>query len=650
MRKPPRIRLLDALAAAAVLFAFGAQALRADVVLTDKQQIQRQQSKLEKKTGRRARPGSIPVGSPTAAGRATAMGLTGTVDLVDSSGLEWFLNTDVTYTTSSSASGAMSDATYTTSVQATTSSGSSTWTTLSDAFDGYNSLAINFVGHTGPAFVGDPFIIFNQNGPPTADPDAGGREYVFATQYAYPNTSQAVGPAPDGGLAMWRKVYVPSGDSFARWLNFFRNDTGEPIAVTVVTCNNLGSDSWTTIFGSSDGDRTAALSDTWVGTMEDYDFPEGALPWPGPMARWMKRADFGWSSDPRLAHVMQGTGNLPVPLADISFSEGDDNPYWAYVMTIPAGETYCIMNFAVAQPSKAAAAAKAVELVGLPEGAVEFMSDAEKAQVKNFLFGAEQTLYWVSIKSNGGGSTDPQGAFQVPAGANLSVKAYPDTGWRFQSWTGVATGTANPIVFTVDRDCKLFANFVNAPPAVQITNPAEGQGLSGTVPVAATASDDTGVAKVEFYADGALQFTDAGAPYGFDWDVTGLEAGSHTLKAVAYDTGGLTGSHQITVFVANVTLAMSGSRLSEQAWAVVREYAKLNITVTGTGTGTVQKYILYRKSGSGGFAAIKEMTPAEVGTSLVYYDKYLAKGVSYTYKLVAVVGGAEMAVSNEVTL
>jgi len=39
-----------------------------------------------------------------------------------------------------------------------------------------------------------------------------------------------------------------------------------------------------------------------------------------------------------------------------------------------------------------------------------------------------------------------------------------------------------------------------------------------------------------------------------------------------------------------------------------------------------------------------------VGTSLVYYDKYLAKGVGYTYKLVAVIGGAELAVSNEVAL
>lgn len=642
-------KLLGALAASAVLFAFGAQALRADVVLTDKQQIQRQQSKLEKKTGHRARAGSTRVGTPTATGRTVPLGLTGTNDLIDASGLEWYLNTDVTYTTSSSASGAMSEASYTTSVQATTSSGSSTWTTLSDAFDGYNALAINFVGHTGPATTGDPFIIFNQNGPPTIDPDSGGREYLFNTQYAFADTSTP-GPSPDGGLAMWRKVYVPSDDSFARWLNFFRNDTAEPITVTMVTSNNLGSDSSTVIYGSSDGDKTASLTDTWVGTMQDYSSGGGLTPWSGPMARWMRQAHEGWSPDPRLAHVLQGTGNLPVPLADVYVADSDDNPYWAYTMTIPAGETYCIMNFAAAQPSMAAAAAKAVELVGLPEGAVKFMSDAEKSQVKNFIFGGEQTLYWVSIKSNGSGSTDPQGAFQVPAGTNLSVKAYPETGWRFQSWTGIATGTANPVTFTVDRDCKLFANFVNAPPTVQITNPLEGQGLSGTVPVAATASDDTGVAKVEFYSDGTLKGTDAAAPYTYDWDVTGLAAGAHALKAVAYDTGGLTGSHQITVYVANVTLAMAGSRMSEQAWAVVREYARLNITVTGTGTGAVQKYILYRKSGSGGFAAIKELTAAEVGTSLVYYDKYLAKGVSYVYKLVAVIGGAELAASNEVAL
>ncbi|GEM_PF-1847197 len=649
MRELRVSRCLGTLAAAAALFAFGAQALRADVVLTDKQQIQRQQSKLEKKTGHRSRPGSTRVGLSTAPGRVVPLGTSGNAYLIDASGLEWFLNTDITYTTSSSASGAMSDATYTTSVQATTSSGSSTWTTLSDAFDGYNALAVNFVGHTGPATTGDPFIIFNQNGPPTIDPDSGGREYLFNTQNAFANTTTP-GPAPGGGLAMWRKVYVPSDDSFARWLNFFRNDTAEPITVTMVTSNNLGSDTYTIIFGSSDGDKTASLTDTWVGTMQDYNSGGGLAPWSGPMARWLRPTDSGWSPDPRLAHVMQGTGNLPVPLADVLFEDDENNPYWAYTMTIPAGETYCIMNFAVAQPSKAAAAAKAVELVGLPEGAVKFMSDAEKSQVKNFLLGNEQTLYWISIKSNGSGSTDPQGAFQVPAGTNLSVKAYPDTGWRFQSWTGIATGASNPVTFTVDRDYKLFANFVNAPPTVQITSPLEGQGLSGTVPVTATAADDTGVAKVEFYVDGALKAADAAAPYAFDWDITGLAAGAHLLKAVAYDAGGLTGSHQITVYVANVTLALAGSRMSEQAWAVVREYARLAITVTGTGTGAVQKYILYRKSGSAGFAAIKELTAAEVGTSLVYYDKYLAKGVGYTYKLVAVIGGAELAVSNEVAL
>ncbi len=73
------------------------------------------------------------------------------------------------------------------------------------------------------------------------------------------------------------------------------------------------------------------------------------------------------------------------------------------------------------------------------------------------------------------------------------------------------------------------------PPTVSITAPLNGATVSGTVSVTATASDNVGVTKVEFYLDGALQFTDTTSPYSWSWDSTTATNASHSLTAKAYD-------------------------------------------------------------------------------------------------------------------
>jgi hypothetical protein len=91
------------------------------------------------------------------------------------------------------------------------------------------------------------------------------------------------------------------------------------------------------------------------------------------------------------------------------------------------------------------------------------------------------------------------------------------------------------------------------PPTAAITSPAGGATVSGTVSVSATASDDVGVAGVQFLADGsAIGPEDTAAPYSVAWDTTRVANGSHTLTAVARDGSGNTGtSTPVTVSVAN---------------------------------------------------------------------------------------------------
>ena len=89
--------------------------------------------------------------------------------------------------------------------------------------------------------------------------------------------------------------------------------------------------------------------------------------------------------------------------------------------------------------------------------------------------------------------------------------------------------------------------------AVSITSPAAGASLSGTTTIEASASADKGVSKVEFYVDGTLKGTDTSSPYNQALDTTALTNGSHTLKAIAYDTTANTAEHQINVTVTNGT-------------------------------------------------------------------------------------------------
>ena len=73
----------------------------------------------------------------------------GSVELSGANGLIWYLNDDITSSTSSSASGAMSEASFTTPIPVTTEAGGTSVTTLEDAFDGYNTLCIDVNGETG---------------------------------------------------------------------------------------------------------------------------------------------------------------------------------------------------------------------------------------------------------------------------------------------------------------------------------------------------------------------------------------------------------------------------------------------------------------------------------------------------------------------
>jgi Bacterial Ig domain len=97
-------------------------------------------------------------------------------------------------------------------------------------------------------------------------------------------------------------------------------------------------------------------------------------------------------------------------------------------------------------------------------------------------------------------------------------------------------------------------------PATSITAPANGATVSGTVSVTASASDNVGVTKVEFWLDGALRSTDTASPYSWSWDTTAFANSAHSLVSKAYDAAGNIGtSSTVTVTVSNTATQLLGN-------------------------------------------------------------------------------------------
>src|SRR3984885_5449714 len=142
------------------------------------------------------------------------------------------------------------------------------------------------------------------------------------------------------------------------------------------------------------------------------------------------------------------------------------------------------------------------------------------------------------------------------------------------------------------------------PPTILITSPTPSATVSGTVGVTATASDNTGIASVQFQVDGVnTGAQEAAAPYGISWDTTKVANGVHKLDAIAKDAAGnATTSATVSVTVSNA--------------------AAQNFSISGTVTGPAESGTTVTLSG----AAVAATTTSATGA---YSFAGLAKG-NYT--------------------
>ncbi|HET7176803.1 MAG TPA: Ig-like domain-containing protein [Gammaproteobacteria bacterium] len=203
--------------------------------------------------------------------------------------------------------------------------------------------------------------------------------------------------------------------------------------------------------------------------------------------------------------------------------------------------------------------------------------------------------------------------------------------------SGGNTATAAAVTVTVLND--------TSPPTVSITAPANGATVSGSVAVSASASDaDGSITGVQFRLDGAdLGAKQTASPYSITWDTSTATNGSHTLTAVATDSGGNSSTAgAVTVTVSNGTLS-----------PVVTLTTPANgATVSGTAT------VSANASESGGSIASVQfrLDGANLGTAdttapySVSWNTTTATNGSHTLTAVATDAGGHSTTSSAVTV
>jgi thermitase len=140
----------------------------------------------------------------------------------------------------------------------------------------------------------------------------------------------------------------------------------------------------------------------------------------------------------------------------------------------------------------------------------------------------------------------------VPATFSWNTTNYPNGLYTLQAIaydTAGNAGTSAVVSVTVQNSLP-----DTTAPTVSILAPASGGTVAGQVAVKATAGDNVGVVKTEWYLNSIWMSSSSSASPTFPWNTTNYANGSYTLQAKAYDAAGNVGtSGSINVSVLNIT-------------------------------------------------------------------------------------------------
>jgi hypothetical protein len=197
------------------------------------------------------------------------------------------------------------------------------------------------------------------------------------------------------------------------------------------------------------------------------------------------------------------------------------------------------------------------------------------------------------------------GSFRTNSGAIADMDgdgflelAWVDASFNLNLWdlTSTASGTLPWPMFQHDaqhtgRQPTIVVSPDVLPPTVSLTQPANNAVVSGTIQVSATANDNVGIAKVEFYRGSSkLLGTATNVPYVISWDTGTGEDGKRALTAVAHDmAGNKTTSGAVSVTIDNNAPKVTITKPANNAF--VSRGATVTITVTASDAGSGVAYV-----------------------------------------------------------
>lgn len=134
-------------------------------------------------------------------------------------------------------------------------------------------------------------------------------------------------------------------------------------------------------------------------------------------------------------------------------------------------------------------------------------------------------------------------------------------------------GNALPLLGYADRTAGTIPpspTTDTTPPTASITNPAGGATVSGSVTITATASDNVGVTKVEFFSDLVKLGEDLIAPFSVVWNTLPASNGAHSLTAKVTDTSNnQTTSGAVSVNVSNAIVPAGGANIFQKRFVLL---------------------------------------------------------------------------------
>ena len=230
---------------------------------------------------------------------------------------------------------------------------------------------------------------------------------------------------------------------------------------------------------------------------------------------------------------------------------------------------------------------------------------------------AANTWTWVDYQN---GNTTSKVAMNLSAGSHTLKAIGREPNVKFDRILLAADQNCLPTGF--GNNCMVAADTTK--PITTITMPEDLSTVSGNVAVKATATDSSGIAKVEFYVQNVLKATDTSSPYEYQWDTRTLADGPYTLTAKAYDAAGNNSFDAQSVTVKNNVVQPPSAPVNIKATAPQPTQVILSWQA-GANTAADTRFRIVRGN----------VTTATV-SGTTYTDNGVVAGTKYNYYVVAV--------------